>query len=279
MINKRLLIKNLLAHNDECSFYDKKRQLNLHTKEGKAKFLKHICALSNSNPSNNSYIVVGVEDENNEITGDDFFDDSRIQNLVNAFLENPPKIQYENVPFPNLPKDKVVGLTLFNGKIKDSLSLTRIELDDQKNKVWKWEKTLASGTKIVREMSEKDSVLYENSDIAVAVIDRVEGKGKNTKFFTDFYSLDNNIKFNGGSIFRKENKEIKDVLQFDLNAEFQRSFISPDSRISTDFELSLFPDGRIVPSARIGALTDMNKNLEYFWAVKLKYNLIRIKNR
>ncbi|WP_333693403.1 ATP-binding protein [Flavobacterium sp.] len=110
MINKRLLIKNLLAHNDESSFYDKKRQLNLHTKEGKAKFLKHICALSNSNPTNNSYIVVGVEDQDNEIVGTDFFDDSRIQNLVNAFLENPPKIQYENVPFPNLPKDKVIGL-------------------------------------------------------------------------------------------------------------------------------------------------------------------------
>ena len=93
MINKRLLIKNLLAHNDESSFYDKKRQLNLHTKEGKAKFLKHICALSNSNPSNNSYIVVGVEDQDNAITGDDFFDDSRIQNLVNAFLENPPKMR------------------------------------------------------------------------------------------------------------------------------------------------------------------------------------------
>lgn len=110
MINKRLLIKNLLAHNDENSFYDKKRQLNLHTREGKSKFLKHICALSNSNPNNNSYIVVGVEDESNEIVGDDFFDDSRIQNLVNAFLENPPKIQYENIPFPQLPKDKVVGL-------------------------------------------------------------------------------------------------------------------------------------------------------------------------
>ena len=41
MINKRLLIKNLLAHNDESSFYDKKRQLNLHSKEGKAKFLKN----------------------------------------------------------------------------------------------------------------------------------------------------------------------------------------------------------------------------------------------
>lgn len=119
MINKRLLIKNLLAHNDESSFYDKKRQLNLHTKEGKAKFVKHICALSNSNPSNNSYIVVGVEDHDNEITGTDFYDDSRIQNLVNAFLENPPRIQYENVPFPQLPKDKVIGLVTIkpNNKI------------------------------------------------------------------------------------------------------------------------------------------------------------------
>ncbi|MCW2119290.1 ATP-binding protein [Flavobacterium sp. 7A] len=120
MINKRLLVKNLLAHNDESSFYDKKRQLNLHTREGKAKFLKHICALSNSNPANNSYIVVGVEDQDNEIVGDDFFDDSRIQNLVNAYLENPPKIQYENVPFPNLPKDKVVGLVTIKSKKKVS---------------------------------------------------------------------------------------------------------------------------------------------------------------
>jgi hypothetical protein len=120
MINKRLLIKNLLAHNDESSFYDKKRQLNLHSREGKAKFLKHICALSNSNPTNNSYIVVGVEDAENEIVGDDFFDDSRIQNLVNAYLENPPKIQYENIPFPNLPKDKVVGLVTIKPKKQTS---------------------------------------------------------------------------------------------------------------------------------------------------------------
>ncbi|TRX27924.1 ATP-binding protein [Flavobacterium franklandianum] len=120
MINKRLLIKNLLAHNDESSFYDKKRQLNLHSREGKAKFLKHICALSNSNPANNSYIVVGVEDHDNEIVGDDFFDDSRIQNLVNAYLENPPKIQYENVPFPNLSKDKVIGLVTIKAKSKTS---------------------------------------------------------------------------------------------------------------------------------------------------------------
>ena len=106
MINKRLLIKNLLAHNDENSFYDKKRQLNLHTKEGKAKFLKHICALSNSNPANNSYIVVGVEDQDNEIIGADFFDDSHIQNLINAYLEIHQKFSTKMFLFPTYPKAK-----------------------------------------------------------------------------------------------------------------------------------------------------------------------------
>ena len=118
MINKRLLIKNLLAYNDENSFYDKKQQISLDTKEGKAKFLKHVCALSNSNPENNSYIVIGVEDQLNKIEGVDFFDDSKIQNLINSYLENPPKIQYENIPFPRLPRYKVVGLVTIHSNNK-----------------------------------------------------------------------------------------------------------------------------------------------------------------
>lgn len=119
MINKRLLVKNLLAHNDENSFYDKKRFIAIGEKEGKAKFLKHVCALANSNPNNNSFIVVGVEDEDNKIVGVDFFDDSKIQNLVNAYLDNPPKIAYENIPFPHLEEGKVVGLVTItsNGKV------------------------------------------------------------------------------------------------------------------------------------------------------------------
>ncbi|WP_420401239.1 ATP-binding protein [Flagellimonas sp.] len=119
MINKRLLVKNLLAHNDENSFYDKKRFIAIGEKEGKAKFLKHVCALANSNPLNNSFIVVGVEDEDNKIVGVDFFDDSKIQNLVNAYLDNPPIISYENIPFPHLPEGKVVGLVTIrsNGKV------------------------------------------------------------------------------------------------------------------------------------------------------------------
>ncbi|MDO6601438.1 ATP-binding protein [Arenibacter palladensis] len=119
MINKRLLVKNLLAHNDENSFYDKKRFIDIGQREGKAKFLKHVCALANSNPKNNSFIVIGVEDEDNEIVGVDFFDDSKIQNLVNAYLDNPPRITYENIPFPHLPMGKVVGLVTIksNGKV------------------------------------------------------------------------------------------------------------------------------------------------------------------
>ncbi|WP_136482178.1 ATP-binding protein [Cognatitamlana onchidii] len=129
MINKRLLIKHLLAHNDENSFYDKKRKIDISHKEGKAKFLKHICALSNSNPKNNSYIVIGIEDEDNNIIGVDFFDDSKIQNLINAYLSKPPIVQYENIPFPHLPDDKVVGLVT----IRPTGTLTSL----RKN-IWKY---------------------------------------------------------------------------------------------------------------------------------------------
>ena len=131
MINKRLLIKNLLAHNDENSFYDKKRQIDINEKQGKAKFLKHICALSNSNPNNNSYIIIGVDDSSNSIIGVDFFDDSKIQNLINAYLEHPPVIQYENIAFPHLPEDKVVGLVTIRSK-------TTGQITALKKNIWKY---------------------------------------------------------------------------------------------------------------------------------------------
>ncbi|HEX8268715.1 MAG TPA: ATP-binding protein [Flavobacterium sp.] len=183
MINKRLLIKNLLAHNDESSFYDKKRQLNLHSREGKSKFLKHICALSNSNPANNSYIVVGVEDQDNQIVGDDFFDDSRIQNLVNAFLENPPTIQYENVPFPNLPKDKVVGLVTIKPKKKTSYFKKGIH-------------TILAGSTFMRRGSNSTPVLesYEKNSYNKETVVGIENNSRNSIEYTlggviDFMNL------------------------------------------------------------------------------------------
>ncbi len=168
MINKRLLIKNLLAHNDENSFYDKKRYINIGDKQGKAKFIKHICALANSNPNNNSYIVIGVEDEDNSIVGVDFFDDSKIQNLVNAYIENPPLIAYENIRFPDLPEDKVVGLVT----IRSSGKLAAL----RKN-IWKY----WGGTVFFRDGSISMPKVFdiEIKDTNSAIVAEIERHAKN----------------------------------------------------------------------------------------------------
>ncbi|MGO4913526.1 ATP-binding protein [Leeuwenhoekiella sp. W20_SRS_FM14] len=169
MINKRLLVKNLLAHNDENSFYDKKRKVDIGNKEGKAKFLKHICALSNSNPKNNSYIVIGIEDESNEIVGVPFFDDSKIQNLVNAYLDNPPLVSYENIPFPHLPLDLVVGLVT----IKPNNLLTAL-----KKNIWKY----WGGTVFYRDgsISMPKSFKSELQDVNSTVVAAIEKHANNS---------------------------------------------------------------------------------------------------
>jgi hypothetical protein len=168
MINKRLLIKNLLAFNDENSFYDKKEKISLATKEGKAKFLKHICALSNSNPENNAYIVIGVEDQFNTIVGVDFFDDSKIQNLVNSYFHNPPQITYENIAFPSLPRYKVVGLVT----IRPNNSVTSL-----KKGIWKYVK----GKTFFRRGSNSMSTLgkFELKSTNKAIVEAIEKSAMN----------------------------------------------------------------------------------------------------
>ncbi|WP_019037148.1 ATP-binding protein [Psychroflexus tropicus] len=170
MINKRLLIKNLLAHNGENSFYDKKLRVDIGTKEGKAKFLKHVCSLSNTNPDNNSYIVIGIQDENNEIVGVDFFDDSKIQNLINAYLDHPPVVSYENVQFPHLPEDKVVGLVSIRPKRDNSICSLR------KN-IWKY----WGGTVFMREGSISKPKVFdiEIKDINSEIVSAIEQNSQN----------------------------------------------------------------------------------------------------
>ncbi|MDG1213041.1 MAG: ATP-binding protein [Flavobacteriaceae bacterium] len=163
MINKRLLVKSLLSHNGENSFYDKKSMINIGTKEGKAKFLKHVCALANSNPKNRSFIVVGVSDTDNLIVGVDFFDDSKIQNLVNAYLNNAPIISYENIHFPDLEAAKVIGLVT----ISSSGNICSL-----KKNIWKY----YSGTVFIREGSislpkETGLILQDLNAAAVAAIE------------------------------------------------------------------------------------------------------------
>ena len=168
MINKRLLIKNLLAHNDENSFYDKKRIIDISHKEGKAKFLKHVCALSNSNPKNNSYIVIGVEDEDSNIIGVDFFDDSKIQNLINAYLSNPPIVQYENIPFPHLPDDKVVGLVTIRSIDK---------ITSLRKNIWKY----YGGSVFFRDGSMSMPKVFdiEIKDVNSAIVSAIESHSQN----------------------------------------------------------------------------------------------------
>jgi hypothetical protein len=173
MINKRLLIKNLLAHNDESSFYDKKRKIDLGTKEGKAKFLKHICALTNSNPKNNSYIVIGVEDETNEIRGVDFYDDSKIQNLINAYLSNPPLVIYENVAFPNLPSGRVVGLVTIRANP---------EITSLRKNIWKY----WGGSIFLRDgsISMPKDFDIEIKDVNSEIVKSIENNAKNNIEYT-----------------------------------------------------------------------------------------------
>lgn len=173
MINKRLLIKNLLAHNDENSFYDKKRKIDISLKEGKAKFLKHICALSNSNPKNNAYIVIGVEDEDSQIIGVDFFDDSKIQNLINAYLDNPPVVQYENISFPHLPEGKVVGLVTIR-----SIN----ELTSLRKNIWKY----YGGSVFFRDGSMSMPKVFdiEVEDINSKIVEAIEAHSQNNMAHT-----------------------------------------------------------------------------------------------
>lgn len=173
MINKRLLIKNLLAHNDENSFYDKKRKIDIGQKEGKAKFLKHVCALSNSNPKNNSFIVIGVEDEDNQIIGVDFFDDSKIQNLINAYFNNPPIVQYENIPFPHLPDHKVVGLVT----IRPKEGLTSL-----KKNIWKY----YGGSVFFRDGSISMPKVFKSeiTDVNSKIVEAIESHAQNNIEYT-----------------------------------------------------------------------------------------------
>ena len=259
MINKRLLIKHLLAHNDENSFYDKKRKIDISYKEGKAKFLKHICALSNSNPKNNSYIVIGVEDEDNNIVGVDFFDDSKIQNLINAYLTNPPIVQYENIPFPHLADDKVVGLVT----IRPIDKITSL----RKN-IWKY----YGGSVFFREGSMSMPKVFdvEIKDINSSFVEAIENHAQNNIEHTldgVFDFLDKRKDFNPQyKVFKEyfvvcwagQKKVVKDEtfysrVDIELVNEQVRLFFSSFDEVSISFDENYF---QIIEYVNLGLHND-----------------------
>ncbi len=261
MINKRLLIKHLLAHNDENSFYDKKRKIDISYKEGKAKFLKHICALSNSNPKNNSYIVIGVEDEDNNIIGVDFFDDSKIQNLINAYLSHPPIVQYENIPFPHLPDNRVVGLVT----IRPTGKLTSL----RKN-IWKY----YGGSVFFRDGSMSMPKVFdiEIKDVNSKIVEAIENHAQNNIEHTlkgVFEFMNTRKDFNAQyKVFKEyfvlcwagQKKVVKDEVFFsrvdiELINEQVRLFFSALDEVSISFDDDSF---KIIEYVNLG-FQNMNK--------------------
>lgn len=120
MVNKRKLIELILSKNfSENTYFDVKEMICLSNTDQKAKLLKHICALSNSNPSNDSFLIFGVEDETFNYKGVEYKDDSTFQDLVFEHLDNPPRILYENVVFHELQKKdehkQFLGLLTISG--------------------------------------------------------------------------------------------------------------------------------------------------------------------
>ena len=246
MINKRLLIKNLLAHNDENSFYDKKRKIDISQKEGKAKFLKHICALSNSNPKNNSYIVIGVEDEDNNINGVEFFDDSKIQNLINAYLAHPPIVQYENIPFPHLSDDKVVGLVTIRANN---------EITSLRKNIWKY----YGGSVFFRDGSMSMPKVFdiEIKDVNSKIVEAIENHAQNNIEYTldgVFDFMDKRIDYNPQyKVFKEyfvlcwsgQKKVVKDETYYsrvdiELINEQVRLFFSTFDEVSISFDNDRF---------------------------------------
>ena len=119
MINKRKLIQLIVANNpSENSFYDLKQNLDIKSVKGKASLLKHVTALSNSNPFNNSFLIYGIADESKKIIGIEYMDDSNIQNLLKSNLDNCPEILFDNVYFPELEKGRYIGLLTISPQVK-----------------------------------------------------------------------------------------------------------------------------------------------------------------
>lgn len=110
MLNRRKLIQVVLSEiPSETEYLDYKREINITSEPGRAKLLRLICAMNNSNPNGRSFIFVGIDDSK-ELVGTSFLDDAVFQNAIAGFIKNCPKITYENVNISSLGIDRFIGV-------------------------------------------------------------------------------------------------------------------------------------------------------------------------
>ena len=145
--------------------------------------------MSNSNPQNSSYIVIGIDDRTNDIVGTHFFDDAKLQNLINAYLSNAPVIQYENVSFPHLPADQVVGLVTIHAQN---------QLTSLRKNIWKY----YGGTVFLRDGSISMPKVFDITvqDVNSTTVQNIERESSNNIQMT----LDRVVEF-----IKRESPQIK----------------------------------------------------------------------
>lgn len=176
---------------------------------------------------------------------------------------------------------EILAITELKGKLQDSLKLLRVNLDAEKHKVWEWEKKYKSGSVFRAKMSERDSVLIPEADIVVLTDDRTDGRGRKKKYYTDFFSPDQNIKFNGARTYRVERKEIKDVFQLDFNTIYSKGFFNnQNDGISTELEININPDGRFSIGGGVGTTYQFQQYKFYpYFQINTKYNVFKVPSR
>lgn len=125
-----------------------------------------------------------------------------------------------------IKEKQIKEITQIKGKLIDSLKLVSLSLDAEKHKVWNWEHKYKKGSKVVATMSEKDSALHVQSDIALTVTDYVDntgflGLGKRIRY-TDIYSADreSGILINGVKTYRTETEIKRQKIGIGLQAGY-----------------------------------------------------------
>ena len=134
MLNRKKLIQLALSEiPSETEFLDYKQEINLTSVSARGKLIRIICAMSNSNPYSKSFILIGIND-NKELVGSSFIDDSVFQNAVKDYLPITLKLSYENVKFPNLPENEFIGvITIYPSEHICSISknIWKLKSDDK----------------------------------------------------------------------------------------------------------------------------------------------------
>lgn len=137
-------------------------------------------------------------------------DRAKVETTISPIIAGISEEQYNRVKKAlDLKEGELLAMTSVNAQLQDSLKVTKVSLDSERNKVWNWDKKTETGSVLTATMNEKDSVLHASVDVKTETTDYVKRGGLfgKDKYYTDFYTPDQNIKFNGARTFRKETVE------------------------------------------------------------------------